>query len=328
MRRAKKLLPWAWVVIGALIAASLVRLAFLGGADRDDDRATPTGEVPAETVPVERQTVENILRIDGTIKLDPARSVSTPADGMLVHRFVPGGAQVEKGAPIFQVRSETVPETSGDDEPAAPRRTYVNAVAPISGKVGAFSAEVGDDVTKGTAVVAVQPGTFKAVGDISPLDRYRLLGKPDTATVTIKGGPEPFTCTALAVGDAASAPAPEGEGEGGGGEAASQVTCEVPGSVTVFDGLTMSMEITAGTADNALVVPVTAVRGLLGKGTVWVLGDDGAESERAVELGVTDGKVIEVTTGLEEGEEVLRYVPGTDDEDEFGDDMYSEEMMY
>lgn len=318
-------LPALWLLIGVAIAASLVKLAFLGGtASADDDPLTPTGSVPSETVTAGTDTIENVLAVDGTIELDPAKSVLADKDGELIHAFVDAGEVVKKGDRLFQIRSETTPEPSGkkDAPPPEPVRSYTDVYAPVSGKVSSFAVDVGDPITKDAAIASVQPDTFKAVGTITPLDRYRLIDRPDKARVSIKGGPKPFTCRTLTIGDAASATqdAPENGGDGmapgagpdaGGSQAASQVTCRVPRRVTVFDGLNMSMEINAGTAKDVLVLPVTAVRGLLTTGTVWVLGDDGIQSQRAVTLGVTDGKVIEVGSGLKAGDTVLRYVPGS-----------------
>lgn len=343
-------LPAIWVVIGALIAASLVKLAFLGGSASagSDDPLTPTGEVPAETVSVERGDVSNKLTIEGTIELDPARSALAPTDGELAHVYVSEGFRVEAGEALFQVRTENeasfteeVPErrrrgrNPAPAAPPAPSYTYTTVVAPVTGRVSPYAVSVGDPVSKGSAVVSVQPSTYKAVGSITPLDRYRLLDKPFQARVTIKGGPRPFACRHLTVGDAAAPAAPvnpeEGMGEGmegEGGESATSVTCRVPDRVVVFDGLTMSMAIPAGAAKGVLVVPVTAVRGLLARGKVWVLGPDGAPKARNVELGITDGKQIEVLSGLAEGDEVLRYVPGTSPQEGMEGEMMEGEVIY
>ena len=114
---------------------------------------------------------------------------------------------------------------------------------------------------------------------------------------------------------------PGAEGDSGAG---ARISCLVPEKVTVFDGLTMTMAIDAGKSDGDVVtIPVTAVTGLVGDGTVWVVGEDGTPAEQPVELGVTDGKLVEVTSGLKAGDSVLRYVPGSK---ETADDGMSEEM--
>jgi membrane fusion protein, multidrug efflux system len=88
----------------------------------------------------------------------------------------------------------------------------------------------------------------------------------------------------------------------------------VPAGVTVFAGMGATVRVQAGIAENVLVVPVTAVQGSVQTGNVWVVADDGAEEQRAVTLGLSDGDQIEVREGLAEGEQVLQFVPVPDDE--------------
>ena len=85
----------------------------------------------------------------------------------------------------------------------------------------------------------------------------------------------------------------------------------MPGDQVVFAGLPATMDLALGQVDDALVVPVTAVQGGAGTGNVWVDAGDGAEpEERPVELGVNDGTMVEVVSGLEEGESIRQFVPG------------------
>jgi multidrug efflux pump subunit AcrA (membrane-fusion protein) len=74
-----------------------------------------------------------------------------------------------------------------------------------------------------------------------------------------------------------------------------------------------TVRVQAGLAENVLVVPITAVQGSVQTGKVWMVGPDGAEEERAVTLGITDGDMIEVREGLAEGDQVLQFVPVPDD---------------
>jgi multidrug efflux pump subunit AcrA (membrane-fusion protein) len=71
------------------------------------------------------------------------------------------------------------------------------------------------------------------------------------------------------------------------------------------------MDLALGQVDDALVIPVTAVQGGAGSGTVWVDAGDGSEpEERPVTLGVNDGVIVEVTDGLAEGDSIRQFVPG------------------
>ncbi|NGN95044.1 hypothetical protein G5C66_20190 [Nocardioides sp. KC13] len=338
-----------WAVIGLVIAVSLFKLAFTGSTqDADGAPLTPTGQIPPEEVVAEKGTISNSLTIDGTIVIDKPVSATSSVSGVLAHRYAETGAKVRKGDKLFQVRAEEEPaeepveeepveepgkvdDAAGDGDrddapvaPPAPKPVYhwYTVVAPATGIVGNYAVDMMADVAEDGVVVSIRPTTFHAVGAISPLDRYRLAGNPEKATVAIEGGPKPFTCTDLRVGDAATetieSDVPEGEmmegGSGGEGEsgAGARISCLVPQKVTVFDGLTMTMTIEAGTSDGDVVtIPVTAVTGLVREGTVWVVGEDGTPTEQPVKLGLTDGKLVEVTSGLKAGDSVLRYVPGS-----------------
>ena len=320
----KVVLPLVWVGIFLSIAVSLAVMAFESPPKPAGSGVKPTGEIPVSNMTVERSTVENTLEMQGTIVVDPPVSAKASHEGVINHFFVPVGAKVKKGDNLFQVKVDE--EGEGSDEGDAPRPgvRYFNTVAPEDGKVASFAKDIDDPVAKGDVVASIRQSSFTASGSISPLDQYRLLKMPDFATVTIAGGPAPFRCRDLSIGGSAAPEAPSDEfvdpaeepefqgpesGGEGGGEA---ITCRVPTDVRVFNGLAMTMVVDAGTAEDVLVVPVTAVRGLVDSGSVWVTGNDGEAVERRVRLGISDGNVVEVAKGLKEGESVLEFVPGAD----------------
>ena len=174
-------------------------------------------------------------------------------------------------------------------------------------------------VAVGDTVGTISPGTLSVTATLSQADQFRLLAPPATAEVEVQGGPAPFTCTGLTLGAAASDPAarpddgavpqaPSGPARGG-----TTARCQVPAGMTVFPGMGATVRVEAGVAPDVLVVPVTAVQGSVQQGNVWVVGADGAQEERAVTLGLTDGEQVEVREGLTEGEQVLQFVPVPDD---------------
>ncbi len=102
-----------------------------------------------------------------------------------------------------------------------------------------------------------------------------------------------------------------GDGETGGtGGSTTTVRCAVPADVTVFSGLTATVTIAGGIAENVLTVPLTAVEGAAQTGVVYFVLPDGTTEQRPVTLGLNDGVSVEVTEGLAEGELVLQFVPG------------------
>ncbi len=93
-----------------------------------------------------------------------------------------------------------------------------------------------------------------------------------------------------------------------------QVSCAVPAGTAVFPGLGATIILTAGDAKNVLTLPLTAVKGSVQNGVVWVPAVDGsgAPAERKVVLGLNDGDKVEISSGLADGEHVLQFLPGVD----------------
>jgi membrane fusion protein, macrolide-specific efflux system len=74
-------------------------------------------------------------------------------------------------------------------------------------------------------------------------------------------------------------------------------------------GATVMVEITYDEREDVVQVPAMAVTTADGTSTVTVRSDDGDE-DRAVDTGLTSGSMVEITSGLEAGEQVVVTVPG------------------
>ena len=73
-------------------------------------------------------------------------------------------------------------------------------------------------------------------------------------------------------------------------------------------GVSVSMSIPLGTAENVLAVPITAVFEEKGTKVVYVPKESGPE-RRKVSIGLSDLSLVEIQSGLTEGEEVLLAKP-------------------
>jgi hypothetical protein len=209
-----------------------------------------------------------------------------------------------------------------------------------------FSGRLVDDkatVTAGMPIVSAKLAGYGIVADISSDKAYQIADGLTGIQAQIKNGPGPFPCAVLGtiaalpagtipapppadppadtgqqqpgVSGAAAAPKteqkqPEDNGGGSEGSAASglRLVCTAPADTKLINGAAVTLKIVTQTAANALVVPVEAVAGGQGKGTVEVVKDDGSKQLVEIVLGLTDGEVIEVKSGLT-GEEKLS-VPG------------------
>jgi multidrug efflux pump subunit AcrA (membrane-fusion protein) len=306
--------PILRILVWAVIAAALVKLAFAGSSiAAAEDPASPTGQITDPVVEVVTGTITNSVEVTASVVADPSVPVRATMAGLVSQLFAADGQAVEAGAPVLEIRQEipqdpivkTDPETGIQTvTERKPKVTLVTVTTPVAGTLSLPTLK-DQNVSVGDQVATVQPGTLSVTGTLTPDQQYRLIGAPTEATVTLKGGPAPFTCSGLRIGAAAQGT----QGEQG-QSASGQVTCAIPPGVTAFAGLGADIEIVNGTAQDALVVPVTAVQGSVQNGNVWVVARQGAEPEEtAVILGLTDGENVQVVEGIELGDTVLQFIP-------------------
>lgn len=297
------ILPVAWLLVFAVIGVALIKLAFFPSSD--DGAAlgggeVPTGEITDPQISAWRDTIRNDLELSATVQNDPAVDIAVHKPGNVIDVFSGVGDSVAAGDIIASVR-EDIPTDDGGTY-----AVWSEVIAPQTGTISALTLVSGAAVAPGDKVGAIAPSTFRVQGAIAPADRYRLTTEPTEATIQIANGPAPFTCTGLVL----ETPLPGSEqGDAGTGEVTTTVRCPVPADVRVFPGLAATMTLAGGLAEDVLVLPITAVLGTSGEGTVYVAGPDGLPEERAVTLGLADAEKIEIVDGLTEGEMVYEYVP-------------------
>ena len=300
----KWVFPILGLVVAAAIAVALVKLAFFGTSTAGTGGEQPTGGFADPQVPVMISTVSNDVVLSGTVKADDAVAVKSPLDGTVLTVDVGIGSTVEAGQQFGIVKGVN----------SAGKAITVGIVAPVAGTISALSIVPNQATTAGTVVVQIAPPGFYVTATVQPVDRYRLVDAPTEAQVTVSGGPAPFTCVNLTVRTPLAGAAggddsdPNADPNAGSGTTA---RCTVPADVTVFPDLVAQLTISAGIAENVLVVPVTAVLGAAESGVVYVIDPETGETEeRTVTLGLSDGINVEVVDGLTEGELVMQFVPG------------------
>ncbi|WP_369070376.1 secretion protein HlyD [Kineococcus terrestris] len=331
--------PALRLLVWAVIAVALVQLAFGSRAGRGDTGpvAGPTVDLTPAEATVVRGDVTNTVTLSGTVQADPAVTVKSTAAGAVGRVRAAVGDAVERGTPLFTVvvpveepaAPVTAPAADGapapvPGAPAAPRTRTVTVSATSTGTLTSLDVLPDQQVAVGDAVAAVSPGTLTVSAPLTQEEQFRLLAPPSSARVTVPGGPGVFECTDLRTGTpepgtgapaAPAVPDPYADpyADPGAAPTGARVTCRVPADVPVFAGVSATVEVTAGTSTGVLLAPVTAVRGSVGTGSVWVLDEEtGEATETDVVLGLTDGEVVEVSGGVGEGTRVLQFVPGDD----------------
>ncbi|MBO9578489.1 MAG: HlyD family efflux transporter periplasmic adaptor subunit [Microbacteriaceae bacterium] len=298
----RRVMQVLWLVVIAAGAAALVKIAFFPDGTAPVDPAQPGGQIVEPHYTVGLGTVSNDIVLSGTVAADEAVPIPATVSGVVWNVYVTQGQWVEYGTELIRIRGDVL------DDAGVPQTVWRTVTAPASGVLSSLTALEDASVAAGSPIGQIAPPTFHVTGSIPPEQLYQLIQRPTEATVTVNGGPAPFQCTNFQILTPLA-----GETGGDGGQGASggpSLRCSVPADVTVFAGLTAQVVIPGGIAENVVVVPTTAVLGQAETGVVTVVLPDGGTEERAVELGLSDGAMVEVKSGLAEGETILQFVPG------------------
>lgn len=271
-----------------------------------------------------KQDLANSVSLSGKVTLNPIFGLVAPVGGEVRYFDV----KPQKTAPTKPTRVATVW--------AGGKAHYVEI--PAGSVLAGRLAEDRSTVAAGAPIVAAKRLGYGLVAEIDAGQAYQIAEAPATAQGQIKNGPGPFECTVLGTIAAlppgtipaeptqASSPskgttvekvpvAPDrgdGEPEGAGGGTSEptgmRLVCVPGGDVKLINGASATVRVVTKQVTNVLVLPVEAVAGSQGKGKVSVLKPDGGREIKEVELGLTDGKVIEIKSGLNGDETVA--VPG------------------
>lgn len=304
-------LPMLKLSVAAIIAIALIKLAFFPSVEEAAAEGPMAGAMFEEpTIAAERGSIENAVSLDGTVVPVEAIPIRSTQSGTISRVYFDDGLEVTEGDILFTVRVESQPEPDEEGVIGEPSVAIWNMRAPATGTLVGFDPLAGQSIDLAGELGAVQPARYLVSAAVGAAEQYRLTTQPESATVTIDSGPAPFECGEVAISQ------PTGEEATAG--ASATLTCAVPDDVRVFVGLSAKVELAAGSADDVLLLPTTAVLGSADAGIVYrpTTADDGTPGEPEevrIELGLSDGTMVEVRSGLSEGDEVLQFVPGAAD---------------
>jgi hypothetical protein len=281
----------------------------------------PRGTV-LTTVQPTRQTLSNEFSLAGKVTINPVFGVVAPADGE-VRYLDRQPAETPARRPLW------VASVWGR---GAPWRIEIPEGSILAGRLMNDRA----DVTAGMPILSATHAGYGIVAEIDSAQAYRISGAVHTVRGQIKNGPGPFSCTPLgtiAALPAGTIPAPpvaspspqpsgqpaqsgppaapaDGEGSTGSEPTGLRLVCTAPAKVKLINGADVTLSVVTDTAKNAMVLPVEAVAGVQGRGKVDVVGPDRTRKTVDVVLGLTDGKVVQIKSGLHGNETIA--VPGPD----------------
>jgi hypothetical protein len=306
-------------IVAVLATASVLALAGCTSTPPPPTPSLASRGTTVTTVKPTHQDLTNTLSLVGSVGLNPVFGIVAPVGGQVRYLDV----TTPTSTPTKPTRVATI--VSGSKS------------TPVEVPAGAtFAGRLVDDrstVSVGMPIVSARYVGYGIAATIQAADAYRVAGAlTPTVQAQIVGGPGPFSCTvlgtiaALPAGTVPAPPAPvDPAPEPSGpfrtlpvqpqqtGPTPSEATgprlvCTAPADTTLINGASVTLQVITAHATNALVLPVEAVAGGEGKGKVDVLGPDGNRQTRDVVLGLSDGRVIEIKSGLDGSETVA--VPG------------------
>ncbi|MFI1523237.1 efflux RND transporter periplasmic adaptor subunit [Kitasatospora cineracea] len=146
-------------------------------------------------------------------------------------------------------------------------------------------------------IVLTNPAGMEVTANFSELDSLKLK-KGQSATVTLNAQSDTkLDATVLSVSSLPSSST--------NGAVQYGATLQIGGDTSALrTGLSATISVTTGSAENALSVPTAALQGTGSTRTATVVHDDGSTERVQVAVGIEGDSTVQVTDGLTEGEKV------------------------
>jgi hypothetical protein len=165
----------------------------------------------------------------------------------------------------------------------------------IAGTVASIDVTAGSSVTAGTTAVTVLGESGYLVDVTVPLAQSKLLEPGQRAAASVAGTTTPVTGTVSSVGVV-------NQSETSTPSYTATITLDAE-SGALFDGSSAQVSVTVANAAGVIVVPTSAVTTTGGSRTVQVV-ENGVATTVTVEVGAVGPELTEITSGLQEGQQV------------------------
>jgi macrolide-specific efflux system membrane fusion protein len=252
---------------------------------------------------VERGNIEITILSTGTVQPENRLEIKAPIPGRVEKILIKEGDYVKKGKILAWMSSAEratlldSAQASGEKEVKKWEEIYrpTPIIAPIDGTIVLKNIENGQTFTTTDAILVMSDRlTVKAQVDETDIASIKLK---QAAEITLDAYPETkisakvdqiaFEATTIS-------------------NVTTYIVDVLPKEIPSFmrSGMTANVKFFMDEKNDVLTVPNDAVKIQDGKSTVIVL-QDGEQVEREIETGITDGKKIEVVSGLNEGDTVF-----------------------
>lgn len=281
------------------LAFLLVALTGCGTGSVGIEPTEPAAQL-AERAFVSDGDVVSVVTLDATVVASPIFAIVSPTAGVVEYTAEAGETTNRAARVVGSVGSSSSAEI----------------FLPSYSRLLEFTIAEGGSVQAGLPVAVAQYVGFAIRATVPPTDIHRFSATPGPIRVQVEDGPGPFDCPALGTVGSGTQPPTAGpplEAAPVASPLSVEVLCTPPRDLEFFTGERAIMAVVAAEAHNVPTLPTAAVAGTTQRGLVNIVDDDGTVRQRRVELGITDGVVIEIRSGLEVGDEVTLPAPDLGD---------------
>lgn len=270
---------WAAVAVGVFIVVALGAMGWVSFSPAGPAGQTASQTVATGGVAVTKSDITPVITLDATMAPRPTYVVSAPEAGVVTPGPGRPGAVVRAGAWLYSI---------GGRQIRASTDCTIQSWASI-----------GVHLPAGLPVVQCTYPGFGLAAQVPAESAYTILSGDLRGKGEINNGPGPFDCPILS--GALGADRQPGV----------SVVCAVPPNVRGIAGVGALLAIHSTLVKNALVLPRTSIRGAADSGVVGLIVNGRSES-RTVTLGVSDGNVVQIVSGLSAGDRVTPTPPSLD----------------
>ncbi len=235
---------------------------------------------------VEKTELQEYLTMNGNVQAGNTISVYPEIGGKIIKVYVTLGSEVKRGQKIAEI------------DPSSPGSYYQSSpvYAPISGTITSLPLTVGTSVTSSTAVATIGEINFLQIKANVPERDIAVLKtnlKADVSLVAYKG--EVFHAHVISVSPIVDETSRTKELYFAFDESDSRVNAGMYAKVKLYTTL----------HQDVIVIPYDSVLNQNDQNYVFVINEDSTVSVRNVELGVNVDGMVEVLSGLQEGEKIV-----------------------
>jgi len=259
-----------------ILLCGLIGVLSLTGCSASAD--SKTEESTTKEVEVTVGSIKEEISLSGSVEANKLTSVSCGEKSTVEEIYVQANEEVSEGEDIILLENGSVIE------------------APFDGKITKISVSEGDSVDSNSSAFNIADTSLFKIETSVDESEITKVSVGQSVDVVVSALNKEYEGTVTSV---------DAEGSSSGSSVSFGVEVTLEGDVSdLYTGMSSEMNIVIKESNNALLVPIQAVKSKGGKYTVSVKsGDETKEVE--VEVGLQNSSSVEIVSGLKQGDIVV-----------------------